>query len=263
VAVCLTRFHADGEKRRKRREPDRDRTFDDAKADPTKGTFACGFYDQLLTGSPCEKALSIVKIRLFDPQGRALPFAPCVVTEDGKEPRPDRATGAPPSPQGTYPGSPPGSDSTPKGAKKEEDGFIKLRVADFPAKVNVKWSRPKKGEGPGAPLPVVDPAKTDDEKKNREMKLKYKFEFEMDVVIALPEDDSEATSQSRLKNLGYVQVPKLVDDPIRAFQTDYKPRFADIVVDGTLNPPTSKAIRTVHDGCDPVLKTGSNIELKR
>jgi hypothetical protein len=52
-------------------------------------------------------------------------------------------------------------------------------------------------------------------------------------------------------------------DPIRAFQNDYKTRFADIVVDGTLNAPTAKAVRTVHDACDPVLKSGSQVTLTR
>jgi hypothetical protein len=251
VKECRDRFHADGDKRRSRREPDRDRTFEDANVDLTKGTFACGFYDQLLISSPCEKAQSIVKIRLFDAQARALPFAPCLVTVNGKTTA-DRATGAPPSPLGNYPGASPGSDSTPKNATKE-DGFIKFRVGDFPATVNVKWSRPKDGEGSGAPLPRVDDP--DD------------FEFDMDVTINIPEDDSEEASNLRLKNLGYeVKPPKPIvgpDDPIRAFQDDYRSRFPDIVVDGTLNAPTTKAIRTVHDSCDPVLKSGSRVTLTR
>ena len=251
IADCLAQFHKDGDKRRKTREPERDRKFEDAQADPAKGTFACAFYDQLLTSSPCEKALSIVKIRLFDAQARALPFAPCLVTLNGKTTA-DRATGAPPSPLGKFAGSPAGSSSTPSGATKE-DGFIKLRVLDFPATVKVKWSRPKDGEGSGAPLPAVDDP--DD------------FEFEMDVTVNIPDDQSDAASKLRLKNLGYdVNPPKPIvglADPIRAFQTDYKPKFADIVVDGALNPPTTKAVRTVHDACDPLLKLGSQVPLTR
>jgi hypothetical protein len=248
---CRAQFHKDGNKRRNTREPERDRTFETAKTDPLQGTFACSFYDQLLTSSPCEKALSIVKIRLFDAQARALPFAPCLITLNGKTTA-DRASGPPPSPLGTFPGSPAGSSSTPKGATKE-DGFIKIRVLDFPATVNVKWSRPKDGEGSGAPLPKVDDP--DD------------FEFEMDVTVTIPDDQSDAASNLRLKNLGYdVKPPKPIvglADPIRAFQNDYKARFADIVVDGTLNAPTAKAARTVHDACDPVLKLGSQVTLTR
>ena len=250
IGDCLVQFHKDGDKRRKTREPERDRTFETAKTDPLQGTFACSFYDQLLTSSPCEKALSILKIRLFDAQARALPFAPCLVTMNGKTAA-DRATGPPPSPLGKFPGSPPGSNSTPNGATKE-DGYIKIRVQDFPATVKVRWSRPKDGEGSGAPLPSVDDP--DD------------FEFEMDVTVYIPDDQSEAASKLRLKNLGYVNPPSPIvglEDPIRAFQTDYKAKFADIVVDGTLNPPTAKAVRTVHDACDPVLKSGSQVPLTR
>jgi hypothetical protein len=251
IGDCLAQFHKDGDKRRKTRQPERDRKFEDAQADPAKGTFACAFYDQLLTSSPCEKALSIVKIRLFDAQARALPFGPCLVTLNGRTTA-DRATGPPPSPLGKFLGSPPGSGSTPSGGTKE-DGFIKIRVLDFPATVNVKWSRPKEGEGSGAPLPGVDDP--DD------------FEFEMDVTVNIPDDESEAASKLRLKNLGYDGNPPKpivgLEDPIRAFQTDYKAKFADIVVDGTLNPPTAKAVRTVHDACDPVLKSGSQVPLTR
>jgi hypothetical protein len=117
----------------------------------------------------------------------------------------------------------------------------------------MKWSRPKDGEGSGAPLPGVDDP--DD------------FEFEMDVIVTIPDDESEGASKLRLKNLGYEVNPPIpvvgLADPIRAFQTDYKARFADIVLDGTLGPPTAKAVRTVHDACDPVLKSGSQVALTR
>src|SRR6266478_4155482 len=95
VAGCKKRFFSDGETRRSKRLPDTDRKFDD-----TQDTFACRFYQRLLTGSPCESPLSSVKIRLFDPQARPLPFAPCLITEAGKKPQPSRATGAPPTPLG-------------------------------------------------------------------------------------------------------------------------------------------------------------------
>jgi hypothetical protein len=49
---CIKRFWSDGDKRRHTRLPDTDRKFE-----ATKDTFACRFYDRLLTGSPCEKIL--------------------------------------------------------------------------------------------------------------------------------------------------------------------------------------------------------------
>jgi hypothetical protein len=101
----------------------------------------------------------------------------------------------------------------------------------------VKWSRPQSGDGPTSPPPRVED----------------RFEFEMNVAVDIPEVNVQAASMTRLTNLGYVQHPNQSEN-IRAFQIDYRPRFNDIQVDGTLNQPTINAIRTVHDTCDPVLK---------
>jgi hypothetical protein len=49
VAGCIKRFWSDGQKRRKERLPDRDRKFEE-----THDTFACRFYERLLSRSPCE-----------------------------------------------------------------------------------------------------------------------------------------------------------------------------------------------------------------
>ena len=246
VAGCRARFFSDGESRRTRRLPNLDRTFDDK-----QDTFACRFYHKLLTDSPCETAMTLVKIRLFDAQARPLPFAPCLVTESGQKPRAARATGAPPTPLGTTAGSPPGTMS---GGDKEE-ALITLRVQKdkLPATVNLRWSRPKDTENAGAPLP--NPADLDD------------FEFHMDVTVDVPEADQNAAATRRLKNLGYdtnlrPPVPGL-GNPIEAFQRDYQPQFPDIVVDGTLNQPTIDDSKTAHDATTPVLRAGSDIVLKR
>jgi len=244
VAGCTKRFFSDGSKRRTTRLPDKDRTFDE-----TKDTFACRFYQRLLSNSPCESPLTIVKIRLFDAQARPLPFAPCLTTEVGQKPRPHRATGAAASPVGTTSGSPSGSQA---GGDKEE-AVVTVRVQQGPATINVKWSRPKTTEGPGSALPNAnDP---DD------------FEFEMDVAVDIPDADQNQAGRTRLKNLGYdvsppIPVPGL-GDPVRAFQRDYRPQFADIAVDGTLNPPTIKAIDSSHDPTKPVLRRRSDIAVKR
>jgi hypothetical protein len=243
IAGCKKRFWSDGETRRSTRLPDTDRNFDDK-----KDTFACRFYQRLLTNSPCESPVSMVKIRLFDPQARPLPFAPCLVTQQGQKPQPDRATGAPPSPPGTTPAGTPGSSST----AGQEDAYITVRLQKLPSSINVKWSRAKATESASAQPP--DPNDPDD------------FEYELDVAITIPESDPDA-SQARLKNLGYdPNPPKPIPgfgDPITAFQRDYNGRFGDIVVDGTLNSATTKAIQTVHDACDPVLKAGGDIAVMR
>ena len=117
------------------------------------------------------------------------------------------------------------------------DAFITIRYIVVPTTVNVKWSRPQPGESQGSPLPTP----TD------------KFEFELDVAIDIPEDNQDQAAMTRLRNMGYVKDPDH-DDPILAFQRDYKPRFGDIEIDGTLNAATKIAIKKVHDACDPVLK---------
>jgi hypothetical protein len=170
------------------------------------------------------------------------------VTESGKAPRPDRATGAPPSPQGTIAAGAPGSAS----AIDKEDGFITLRVQKFPTTVNVKWSRAEAKEGANAPLPTA----------GTDLENGYKFEFDMDVTVDIPDADPQSASPPRLKNLGYVQFPSDPDN-IRAFQHDYKPQFGSIVEDGTLNTATVNAIQTTHDACAPLLKAGSQIVVKR
>lgn len=244
TAGCIKRFWSDGQQRRSKRLADQDRKFDDQ-----KDTFACRFYQRLTTNSPCEAALTLVKIRLFDPQGRPLPFAPCLITEPGKQPRGDRATGVPPSPPGTTPAAAAGSSA---GGDKE-DAVIMLRIQKPPATVNVKWSRPKAVEAQGAA-----PPKPEDP---------YDFEYEMDVAIDVPETDATQATRTRLKNLGYEVNPPIaipgLGDPVQAFQRDYKPKFGDIVVDGTLNDPTINAAKTAHDAADPVLRAGSDIAVKR
>jgi hypothetical protein len=245
VFGCRKRFWSDGEKRRSARLPDKDRKFDD-----TKDTFACRFYHRLVTNSPCESELTIVKIRLFDAQARPLPFAPCLITEAGKDPRAERATGTPPSPLGTLAGSPPGSSA----GGNVEEGVVSIRVKSLPTTVNLKWSRPKATESASAPLP--DPKDPDD------------FEFHMDLIIDVPDADQQAATKSRLKNLGYdtdpnrTQVPGM-GEPVQAFQRDYKPQFADIVVDGSLNQPTIDDSKSAHDATKPVLRAGSDISVTR
>jgi hypothetical protein len=219
TAACIKRFWSDGEKRRSNGDEER-------KFEQKQDTFACRFYHRLVTNSPCETILEIVQIRLFDALARPLPFAPCVVTVPGKEPQPDRASGPLP-------------DSAPNEDAKKQDAFVTIRNLKTPAVVNVKWSPAQPEDGPGSPLP--DKA--------------ARFEFEMNVVVDIPEDKPEEASLTRLTNMGYVRGPSRTDD-IREFQRDYKPRFPEIEIDGTLNAATQEAIQEVHDTCDPVAKVG-------
>lgn len=184
----------------------------------THDTFACRFYQRLVEVSPCEvinPVDGVIKVRLFDRQARPLGFAPCVITEPGQAAR---------------------------GARAAWDGFISFPEATAPERVNIKWSRPGSGDNASSPPPAVGGT----------------FEFEMDVVLEIPDADSDAAALTRLHQLGYptevAETHMPVSTNIRAFQLDYRGRFADIVVDGTLNAATKNAIKAVHDACDPVLK---------
>lgn len=60
TAGCRKRFWSDGEARRSNRLPDQARKYED-----THDTFACRFYDRLLSGSPCEKANELWVVRIL------------------------------------------------------------------------------------------------------------------------------------------------------------------------------------------------------
>ena len=81
TAGCKKRFFSDGDARRNRRLPDRDRT---AKQD--KDTFGCRFYARLLTKSPCEKILVTFSFRLYDLEHKFIALAPFELRVGGKPP---------------------------------------------------------------------------------------------------------------------------------------------------------------------------------
>ena len=205
VEGCKKRFWSDGEKRRGDHLPDKPRTFD-----KTKDTFACRFYDRLSNKSPCEQILEIFRIRLFDRLAQPLPNAPFIHNAGGK----------------------------PQAGRVGADAFITMRHIVVPTTVNVKWSRPKKGDEPGSPPP----------------KLIDTMEFELDVFVDMPAGDAKKAALNRLGNMGYTLGPQDEDD-IRAFQKDYQPKFPEIIIDGTLNEATIRVIEKVHDACDPVSKS--------
>jgi hypothetical protein len=71
TAGCKKRFWSDGEARRNTLLPGSRREFSQS-----RDTFACRFYQRMTTGSPCEKVLPLVEIRLYDRQGVFIPNAP-------------------------------------------------------------------------------------------------------------------------------------------------------------------------------------------
>jgi hypothetical protein len=75
---CRKRFWSDGDLRRNTRLPDSDRKFQDGQQ-----TFACRFYQRMMTGSPCEGILPVWNIRVFDPCAVFMPNVPYRLTVGG------------------------------------------------------------------------------------------------------------------------------------------------------------------------------------
>jgi outer membrane protein OmpA-like peptidoglycan-associated protein len=240
MSGCKLRFWSDGDQRRDNGDEQREYKL-------TQDTFACRFYQRQLTGSPCEAALTVILIRLFDRQANPLPFAPCVVTQPGQDPRPDRATGPDSTPSTTNPtaastgasgSGDPTQAASPPPAGAADGGYITVRVRTLPATVHVKWNRAEPDENAGSPLPNT----TDT------------FDFQMDVTIDIPDGQDDGPSLTRLQNLGYVYFAAQSDN-VLAFQRDYQTQYPDIQVDGTLNAATKDAIQKAHDACTPAVKT--------
>jgi hypothetical protein len=112
VAGCKNRFWSDAEQRRSRRLGDKPRKFEE-----TLDTFACRFYHRLVSQSPCERLVGVLRIRLYDGFGQFISGAP--FTLSGAE--------------------------TP--AKEEIDradtrGIVTLRNIPIPAQVTIRWGFP-------------------------------------------------------------------------------------------------------------------------
>jgi len=110
VAGCKKRFFSDGEDRRSRRLPDRDRT---SKED--KDTFACRFYDRLSSKSPCEKILITFSFRLYDLERKFIALAPFELTVGG---------------------------GTPIKGLSDPNGFAIVPDVEVPNQVVIKWGFP-------------------------------------------------------------------------------------------------------------------------
>ena len=120
TAGCKKRFWSDGEKRRTTKQSDKQRKFEE-----TKDTFACRFYDRLMSESPCEMILKTFKIRLYDPFGNAISGAPFEVKVGLREPVRGIAS-----------------------KKKGEEGIAVVQDIEFPNRCAIKWgfSSSKEGE---------------------------------------------------------------------------------------------------------------------
>jgi hypothetical protein len=234
LAGCRKRFWSDGEKRRANQEQRR-------QYQQTHDTFACRFYDRLVTGSPCERILAAFRIRLFDRLAKPIPGAPFVVILEGNESPLDYA---------------------------DENGDIVLHDIKVPSTCTVRWSRPKTlREIPPGPKPDLSEFQASlraDGLSDEEIKqmqdappLVEGFEFELDVFIDLEEaTESQAAKepgsispadQKRLHNLGY-SVEEEWEDNLRAFQRDCEAT--------TGSPPADviAELRKRHQQCDPPLR---------
>jgi hypothetical protein len=143
VAGCKKRFWSDGEKRRTERLPDERRTFQKG-----EDTFACRFYHRMSQGSPCERVRNSFEIRLYNPMGRAIPFAPCEIAIGARTPVADTA---------------------------DARGIVTLHDVAVPATCHVKWGyKPDDGREPELVFGVDLFLKADDllESESEEESLK-------------------------------------------------------------------------------------------
>lgn len=119
-AGCRKRFWADGEARRSGRLPDARRQYE-----VTRDTLGCRFYDRMVGRSPCERALKTTQIRLYDPDSRAIPHAPCEIVIEGHQPFTTTASA---------------------------EGIVVVRNIEVPAVCRVRWGHPRSD---GKPLQYV------------------------------------------------------------------------------------------------------------
>jgi len=181
VAACRKRFWSDGEKRRSTRLSDKRRQFQDK-----EDTFACRFYQRLLDGSPCERTIATVRVRLFDLKGQAMPKV-----EFFAEIRTRKERG-----------------------QADDNGEFVLRDVEIPTTCLVRWSRrttPPMPPPPQSPnLPPELRGETDSAKPASDQPVDRDRDFEFETVLQLdvPDPASPAASDDdaiarRLHNLGY------------------------------------------------------------
>lgn len=113
-AGCLKRFWSDGELRRSKRLPQADRKFEE-----TQDTFACRFFQRLSSGSPCQAQMQYFQVRLYDPTGKYIAFAPYRLSIGGAAQPPQKA---------------------------DEKGLIVGQNVEVPSRCLIEWAFPPVGE---------------------------------------------------------------------------------------------------------------------
>jgi len=116
VAGCRKRFWSDGEKRRSTRLADQPRKFEE-----TEDTFACRFYQRLISDSPCERLFGVLQIRLYDGFGEFIPLAP-FTTSAAEKPSKDEI------------------------GRADSRGIILLRDVPIPSQQTIRWGFPPEGD---------------------------------------------------------------------------------------------------------------------
>jgi len=119
-AGCLKRFWSDGEERRSN-GPER------REYEKTKNTFACRFYDRLVSSSPCEAVIPIYEIRLYDQAGKYIPDAPYRV----------------------------GIGSQQRQGKADKNGWVRIRELPVPNRCILEWGYPYDESNPPVMLPFM------------------------------------------------------------------------------------------------------------
>jgi hypothetical protein len=233
VDGCRKRFFANGEERRS--NTSERRTFQESREDPTKpGTFACRFYERLLTGSPCERVLETVAIRLFDLDGNAMRGVEFFAELSGRQER----------------------------GNADSNGDFILRDVELPNTCLVRWSRPvvppQNPPPESADLPpdlfnepeIVRPAR-DPAPVDRDRNFEFETVLHLDVPAA-PDGEVQSNDEAivrRLVNLGY---PRVLSPSVRLelFRRDTAGQEVKAAQSGSLE---AEIVRR-HDGLIPPAK---------
>lgn len=191
--------------------------------DTPRDTFACRFYDQISHLSPCERKITLFRVRLLDKLGFPVPGAPYLSSE----------------------GAPAHGFASPA-------GDVTLHDVKVPSTCTIRWSRTESFKGSVAP--DADPKPGD---------FEFSLEVFIDVDAAPsteaapagsgPQDAAGTEATRRLHNLGF-SMGETLEENIMFFQRELALEETGLLKD------IDAELKKRHEECDPPsrYKLGSN-----
>jgi peptidoglycan hydrolase-like protein with peptidoglycan-binding domain len=202
-AGCRKRFWSDAAARRSFQEQRR-------LYEVTRDTFACRFYHLLVDGSPCERALAVLRVRLHDRFGRKMPGVQYEVEYAGRT-RPGRA---------------------------DAQGFLTETLDPAAEQCTIRWE-PAAGENAtdGAAQPG---STTQGSPAQSTAGSGSGFLHELTVFVPLLDIDTDEGVKRRLHNLGY-PFDGDYETNLRAFQAHH-----ELDITGLADDATKAELRSIY-----------------